>query len=248
MTDRQQNLNRFHEITPVILAGGKGTRLRSVVSDRPKALAQVNGRPFLSVLLDQLLAFGFQRVVLCVGYRSDQIIDTFGSTYQSLDIIYSRETVPLGTGGAILSALPMIATSYFLIHNGDSFIPYDLNAFTSYLKRKKAEGGLIASYRENGSSCGQIIFNPDQRITGFMEKSSQAAGWVNAGIYLIPRNWFAGYIAGKPYSMEFDFLPGWTTRKFYAFRSRNPFIDIGTPESYRSCEQYFSSPILRGCV
>ena len=94
--------------TAVLLAGGLGTRLRSVVDDRPKVLAPVAGRPFLSYLLDQVGAAGIRRVVLCTGYLGDQIRTVFGDTYEEIDLVYSHETEPLGTGGALRLAYEKI--------------------------------------------------------------------------------------------------------------------------------------------
>ncbi|HZH85412.1 MAG TPA: NTP transferase domain-containing protein, partial [Phototrophicaceae bacterium] len=79
------------ELTAVVLAGGLGTRLRSVLGDRPKVLAQVHTRPFLTFLLDQLTAADIRSVILCTGYLGEQIKDTFGGTYKSLRLLYSQE-------------------------------------------------------------------------------------------------------------------------------------------------------------
>jgi D-glycero-alpha-D-manno-heptose 1-phosphate guanylyltransferase len=109
------------EVTAAVLAGGLGTRLRSVVDDRPKVLAQVHARPFLMFLLDQLAAADFRSVVLCTGYLGEQIQRTFGETYKCLRILYSQEPKPLGTGGALRFALPQITSDPVLVLNGDSF-------------------------------------------------------------------------------------------------------------------------------
>src|SRR5690242_14144702 len=94
-------------VSAAILAGGLGTRLRSVVADRPKVLAPVGGRPFLTYLLGQLARAGVQEVVLLVGYGADQVRSTFGADYDGLRLLYSEETAPLGTGGAVRLALPL---------------------------------------------------------------------------------------------------------------------------------------------
>src|SRR5437899_2628493 len=110
-----------NSLSAAILVGGLGTRLRGIVADRPKVLAEVRGRPFLAYLLDQLVASGFQDVVLCTGYRSEQVKEVFGDGYGPLRIVYSEETVPLGTAGALRLALPLLQSETILVMNGDSF-------------------------------------------------------------------------------------------------------------------------------
>ncbi len=92
----------------VILAGGLGTRLRSVVADRPKVMAEIAGRPFLTFLLDQLLSVAIERVVLCTGYKAELVSSVLGQSYRGLTLDYSEETEPLGTGGALRLALPRL--------------------------------------------------------------------------------------------------------------------------------------------
>jgi len=96
----------------IILAGGLGTRLRGVLPDTPKVLASVAGRPFLSYILDQLSRFGVKRAVLCVGYKSELVEASFGTSYKGITIVYSYEKQLLGTGGALRLALPLICTKY----------------------------------------------------------------------------------------------------------------------------------------
>ncbi|MFQ6610786.1 MAG: sugar phosphate nucleotidyltransferase [Fidelibacterota bacterium] len=235
-------------ITPVILAGGFGTRLRSVISDRPKVLAPVKGKPFLSILLDQLIGFGFDRVILCIGYRAEQIIQSFGMQYKSLSIDYSIESKPLGTGGAILPAIKHVKTKYLLISNGDSFVPFNLFSFYSFLRDKSAEGAIIVSYRDSSYSLGHVQIGKNRKIIRFAEKKEIGNGWVNTGVYLISADWFTGYKSGKYYSIEHDFFPTWTRKSFFAHPISSSFIDIGTPGSYRSSETFFSTPSSRGRI
>jgi len=114
-------MKHIENVTALILAGGLGTRLSSAFPEKPKVLAPVNGRPFLSYLLDQLVSAGFQDVILCTGYKGEMVRKTFGDSYKDLAIRYSMEPEPLGTGGALLYALPMIKKKLILAMNGDSF-------------------------------------------------------------------------------------------------------------------------------
>jgi NDP-sugar pyrophosphorylase family protein len=130
-------------VTAAILAGGLGTRLRSVVADRPKVLAEVRGRPFLSFLLDQLAAAGVRYVVLCTGYRGEQVQAAFGNSYGGLRLAYSQEPSPLGTAGALRWALPLCESDVVLALNGDSFCDADLPAFWDWRCARGAEATLL---------------------------------------------------------------------------------------------------------
>ncbi len=107
-------------IYAAILAGGRGTRLAATVSDRPKVLANVSGRPFLEFILLQLAESGFKNVVLCTGYLANQIRNHFGSVWNGVIIHHSEETQPLGTAGALRLALPLFKSERIVVLNGDS--------------------------------------------------------------------------------------------------------------------------------
>src|SRR5262245_9203051 len=131
------------DLTVAILAGGLGTRLRTVVPDRPKVLAEAAGRPFLAWWLDALEAQGFRDIVLCTGFRAEQISQTFGSTHGRLHLRYSVEAQPLGTGGALRQALPLFASDPILVLNGDSFCEVNLRRFVHYHFRSGARTTLV---------------------------------------------------------------------------------------------------------
>src|SRR5689334_19322245 len=129
--------------TAVILAGGLGTRLKTVVAEKPKALAPILGRPFLAFLFDRLISAGVQRAVICTGHMADQIRDEFSSQYRSLKVEYSQETQPLGTAGAIKLAQPLIGNSTALVLNGDSVCDVDFGAFAEFHGAKKAPASMV---------------------------------------------------------------------------------------------------------
>jgi len=134
---------RPSELTAAVLAGGFGTRLRSVVGDRPKPLAQVQGRPFLGFLLDQLVGAGVRSVVLCTGYRGEQIRHAFGDKYRSLRLCYSQEPKALGTAGALRFALPQITSDPVLVLNGDSFSAIDFEHYVRWHSEHRAAGSMV---------------------------------------------------------------------------------------------------------
>src|SRR3989338_6029269 len=112
---------RLSGVTVAILAGGLGTRLRSVIADRPKVLAEVRGRPFLTYIFDQLIAASIKYAVLCTGYLGEKVCDRFGDSYGSLRLAYSQEPSPRGTAGALRLALPLFKSDSVLVMNGDSY-------------------------------------------------------------------------------------------------------------------------------
>lgn len=227
--------------TVLILAGGLGTRLRSVVSDRPKVLAEVRGRPFLSYWLDSLAAQGFSDVVLCSGYLSDQVERCFGSRHGPLRLRHSVENRPLGTGGALRLALPMIRTPFVLVLNGDSYCDVDLGAFCKTHIERRAEASMVLRYEEDTRRFGRVTLGPDGRLESFLEKSDvRRAGWINAGVYLLPGERIAAVPEGRPVSLERDLLPGWLAGGIHGFPSSGRFIDIGTPESLAEAEEFFA--------
>ena len=126
---RTTHVTDFSDVTAVILAGGLGTRLRSVIADRPKVLAEVRGRPFLAYLLDQLIVAGSRSVVLCTGYCGEQILRTFGERYGPLRLSYSQERTPLGTAGALRAGLGQFGSDSVLALNGDSYCSLDLKKY-----------------------------------------------------------------------------------------------------------------------
>jgi D-glycero-alpha-D-manno-heptose 1-phosphate guanylyltransferase len=225
--------------TAVILAGGLGTRLRAVVADRPKALAPIAGRPFLSYLLDQLRAAGIRRVVLCIGHLGEQIRAVFGSSYRGIDLVYSQEPSPIGTGGALRHALPLLGESPLLVMNGDSYCAVDLGELWSWHHLRSAPASLVAVDVADASRFGRIEVDRADRVIGFHEKSTDAiAGRVNGGVYLVAPELIARIPAGGPVSLEREVFPGWIEEGLYAFSANARFIDIGTPESFALAERF----------
>lgn len=230
------------EITALILAGGLGTRLRSEVADRPKALAQVSGKPFLEIILEQLVKFNVQKAVICVGYMAEQIENLYGNSFQSLQISYSHERSLLGTGGAMRYAIDMVKTDLVLGLNGDSFCDYNLDAFLSFHREKGARASLLLSPVPDVSAFGSVALGKDDQITSFVEKAVAAGeGLVNAGVYLIDPALIRETAPGRVLSLEKDIFPTWVGRGFYGYSSSsNLFIDIGTPKTYRQAQALFS--------
>jgi len=195
------------DITAVILCGGLGTRLRSVVSDRPKCLAEVNGKSFIYYILDQLAEARIEYVVLAVDYMWEMIEDVIGDEYRDMVIAYSIDDIEGGgTGVALRSALPYISDSTVLVMNGDTYVNINLSDF-------------IYNYYSGDGNTSFILNLYD--------------GIVSMGIYLTYREFVQGHIPqGLPYSLEKSFLRDTYEYGVVPYVINKPFIDIGTPESY----------------
>lgn len=238
--DISPNLSR---VTALILAGGLGTRLRSSVADRPKVLAPVLGKPFLSYLLDRLQISGIQKVVLCIGYLGEQVQETYGSSYQNMELMYSQETTLLGTGGALRLALPPISSPTVLIMNGDSFYDANLNDFHQWHLDRNSDASLALTQVPDTARYGRVQLDEFCKITHFEEKgNTSGVGWINAGIYLIKRHLLTEIPENQVVSLERELFPNWIERGLYGYPTQGQFIDIGTPESYALAEKFFSAP------
>lgn len=226
------------DVVAAILAGGLGTRLKNVVSDRPKALACVAGRPFLAHQFEQLASAGVRRVVLCTGHRAEQVSSAFGDRYGELRLDYSHERTPLGTGGALRLALPLLASDNVLVLNGDSYCEADLLAFARWHFTRQAGASMLLTHVDDMSRFGRVTFDPEGAIVGFEEKGAHhGAGWINAGVYLIRRSWLYDVAGDRPVSLEREVFPSWIGRGFCGYASEGRFIDIGTPESYAAADE-----------
>ena len=218
----------------IILAGGLGTRLRGSIGDLPKPMAPVAGRPFLAWQLDALERRGIRRVILSVGHRLEAIEEHFGAGYHGMKIAYAKESSPLGTGGAIVAAMRMVAGSAAFVLNGDTFIRAPLAAMES---RSGCAFSVLVARVDDASRFGTVVVVGD-RITGFREKAGGGAGLVNSGVYWIAKTVVDEIgIAGK-FSFEKDFVePHAATLAICAILTDEPFVDIGIPETLADAEQ-----------
>lgn len=234
----------FSNITAAILAGGLGTRLRPAVADRPKALAIVDGKPFVSNLLEQISRAGINELVLCTGYLGEQVQAALGNTYGPLNLAYSQETELMGTAGALRLALPLLKTDPVLVLNADSYCEADLQAFYHQHQAVKANASLLLVYLLDTRRYGRVEIDEDGRVVRFEEKGQSTSGWINAGIYLLSRVFLQAIPTGRVVSLEKEVFPAWLGRGLYGFSScladsRERFLDIGIPEDYAAAEQFF---------
>jgi len=216
----------------IILAGGLGERLRSVVSDVPKPMAPVANKPFLHYLVYYIIRQGVSHIVFSVGYKGDMIVDYFEKNPCGVDISFAREAEPLGTGGAIINGLGECREDNIFILNGDTFLALDYQALAENHKKSGASMSMALRYLDHNDRYGRAILK-DDHIVGFKSASKNGAGWVNAGIYFIERNLMAGFDLPEKFSFEQDFVEANIRRvNPLGFRSHTAFIDIGVPDDY----------------
>lgn len=222
----------------IVLAGGFGTRLQSVVSDVPKPMAPVAGKPFLAYLFDQLIAFNIKEVTLAVGYKHETINSYFGYSYKNkIELDYSIEDMPLGTGGAIKKALQnlpkMAADQAVFVLNGDTLFAADLYAFYRFFAPKNANLAVALCPMENFDRYGTVDISDEAHILGFREKKYCQKGLINGGIYLLKPDLLDSM--PEKFSFETDFLsPCLNSDKWVGYTAPNStyFIDIGVPDDY----------------
>lgn len=224
------------DIPCIVLAGGKGTRLQSVVKDLPKPMAPIGKIPFLIVLLNHLHQKGINEFILSVGYKKEIIMDYIKLDDYPYTISFSEEDEALGTGGAISQALQHINSDYVLAVNGDTFFDIDLLDFVNQ-SMKMDFACSIALHRINqGNRYGEVIID-DKSIIKFTEKKPVTDGLINGGIYLLNTTKFTQKSLGTSFSFETDYLEKHVNEgEFIGFEQKGYFIDIGIPEDYRKAQ------------
>ena len=225
----------------IILAGGFGTRLQQLVKDIPKPMAPVNGRPFLDYQLEYLGNEGIQKVILSVGYLWEQIHEHYGNKYKKIDIDYSVENSPLGTGGGIKKAMTKISTDEVFIINGDTLFMVNLLKFRHFHQSKFSKISIVLRELDNIERFGSVVISGDNRIIDFKEKNeNKGKGLINGGIYLINKDFFLEQEFPEKFSIEKDcFEKLYEVHEIYGKVCRQYFLDIGIPEDYKKAQHEF---------
>ncbi len=223
----------------VILAGGLGTRLRSEIgTNLPKPMAPVAGKPFLAYILDRLAAAGAKRIVLAVSYHYEVIEAYFRRQYRTLQIDYSVEETPLGTGGAIRQAAEKVVADDFLVLNGDTLFDIDFAKFYAFHQTNSAPISVALRQVEDTSRYGSVETD-GALLTAFCEKTeSIGEGLINGGIYAINRAWLLQQTQPEKFSFERDLLqPLAPQRHFCGLAFSDYFVDMGVPADYQRAKQ-----------
>lgn len=225
----------------IVLAGGFGTRLQSVVSDVPKPMAPVAGRPFLTYLLDRLGMQGYTHVVLATGYLHEKVEEYFGRAYHGIAVDYARELTPLGTGGAIVNALQYCREESVTVVNGDTLFDIEHSELSDFASARQTQLAIVLREVSDSGRYGAVEVDEDGRITAFKEKDpSVGKGYINGGIYRLQRTLLEGYAVGDSFSFEKEVMQRrYHDEHFYAYISGAYFIDIGIPEDYARAQKEF---------
>ena len=227
----------------IVLAGGFGTRLRSVVQDVPKPMASVANRPFLEYIMNYLVENNFEKVVLAIGYLGEVVQNHFGDTYKGMTVEYAVEASPLGTGGGILNATATCSDEPILVLNGDTFFNVDFEKFRDFYFNKNAAIAFGLKPMTDFERYGTVELT-NEKITQFKEKQYQKSGLINGGVYILRKAIFIekGFSVGQKFSFEADFLEKFVADLvFYGFVSDTYFIDIGIPEDFAKAQVDFKS-------
>lgn len=238
----EQNENSLiGDVSAFVLCGGLGTRLRPVLSDRPKSMALVGGIPFLQLLIEGLRSQGINQVVLGTGYLGEQIEEFFGSGDRlKTEIRYSREKEPLGTGGALKLAEDQISDPT-LILNGDSYVSWSFTAMRDMYNAKDADMVIAVHAVPDVARYGGITLDNDGRVTQFIEKGMHdGPGLINAGVYLLQKSVVSDLPAKQSISLEKDVFPALLHQRTYGLHCPGPFIDIGIPSDFSRAQTLLS--------
>ena len=221
----------------LILCGGLGTRFRQVRQDIPKCLAPIRGRPFIDLLLSNLVGQGFRKIILATGYLGDQIKvhvrKRDDATYR-----FTRERELLGTGGALKLAEEIISSNPFLVVNGDSFVDYELTRLLESHNQSGSDISILVSSSTEGEGFGNVQLDKDERVISFREKAAHpVSSFSNAGIYCLSPVVLELIDSGIPSSLEKECFPLWIDRfKVTGVRTESKIHDIGTVDRYAAAQ------------
>ena len=222
----------------IILAGGLGTRLRSVVSEVPKCMAPVAGKPFLHYVIAHLSSQGITDFIVSVGYKSESIISFIRKNYGTGTFQFSVESEPLGTGGAIRLAIERSAEKNILVCNGDTLFRIHVSDLDDFRQQHQPECALCLKPMENFDRYGVVALKQDGRVQSFQEKKFYKKGLINGGVYALNRAAFSLHHFPEKFSFEKDYLEKLVgATRMYGFIQDEYFIDIGIPQDYQRAQR-----------
>ena len=227
--------------TVIILAGGLGTRLKSILPETPKCLAPINNKPFVGLLINYLKNQGVTNFIFSLGYKSELVINYLSDEFGDTNIDYSIEDEQLGTGGAIKLALSRVLSDDVLVINGDTFFNNNLNLFYIFHKQNNSKLTIALTKVENNNRFGSVVLNDKNEVTDFFEKNQSSSVLINAGQYIINKVEFLNYNTENKFSIELDFFQNNSIKKvIYGYEYISDFIDIGIPDDLIRAQTFFN--------
>lgn len=225
----------------IVLAGGLGTRLQSVVQDVPKCMAPVNGKPFLYYLFDYIEQQGCSGVILSLGYKYQHITEWLMTQQRTFSIDSVIEGEPLGTGGGIQLALQKATERHVAVLNGDTLFRVPLQQMMQFHLQHQATTTVALKPMQNFGRYGVVKTDAKGRITAFEEKKQQEEGLINGGVYIIDKGALATKNLPEKFSFEKDYFEAYVQEgNMYGFVSDDYFIDIGIPSDYEQAQKDFA--------
>lgn len=227
--------------TVIILAGGLGTRLKSILPETPKCLAPINNKPFVGLLINYLKNQGVTNFIFSLGYKSELVVNYLRDEFGDTNIDYSIEDEQLGTGGAIKLALSRVLSDDVLVINGDTFFNNNLNLFYIFHKQNNSKFTIALTKVENNNRFGSVVLNDKKEVTDFFEKNQSSSVLINAGQYIINKVEFLNYNTENKFSIELDFFQNNSIKKvIYGYEYISDFIDIGIPDDLIRAQTFFN--------
>jgi len=224
-------------VKAILLVGGEGTRLRPLTYTIVKAMVPILNRPFIEYVFRYLSSHKIREIILAMGYKPDCITDYFGDASQlGTELIYSVETEPLGTAGAVKNAEQHIDDAFFVM-NGDIFTDLDLTEMLRFHKNKNAKVTIALAPVDDPTRFGVVETDSTQRVTRFVEKPKPeqiTSNMINAGVYIIERDILNRVPQGKRCMFERDIFPTLLSegKPVFGYATDAYWIDTGTPEQY----------------
>ena len=247
------SISKVQKTDVLILCGGMGTRFREVREDIPKALAPIQGVPFIDLLLDDLVDQGLRRIILASGHLGSQL-EYHVNQRTDAEYIISCEPIQLGTGGAIKFAEKHFRSKQILILNGDSRINCDFNSLLEFHHNNNADMSILLSSATKGDDYGNVKINDENRITVFSEKPEKSESYselslINAGVYCLNCSLLSDLEPKVEYSIEKDWIPSWLqSHRIIGLRTEQSVHDIGTPKRYKDSQTMFQDKISQDTI
>ena len=226
-----------------ILAGGLATRIRPLTEKIPKALIHVAGKPFIFHQLDNLKSQGVSRVVICVGYLGEQIIEAVGDGQKwGMQVEYSHDgPFPIGTGGAIQNAIPKLGNNFFVLY-GDSYLPVDLPPIQSAFLSANKMGLMTILRNENLWDKSNVILKKGEIIEYNKEFNTSEMKYIDYGLGILTGNSFTRHPIGQRFDLADIYHYLSIKRELLGYEVFSRFYEVGSFDGIKEAERY----LLRG--